>query len=356
MYDFEGLCFHRGLIIQGGMSAMDAGMLALLGKTVTLMENLGFLWLVYTGFELNLWEELREKKTKDELLTKNPDWNHLLLEHWLEQAKIQGLLRRENLNYQLTRLGKAIAVYRNYGLEAMYKEFALYWGPVFTQLPQLITCENDQPRMEGEMENELISRASRSSEPFVWPLLREKCKKENWQKIMDVGCGEGFYLRKFMEEFPGIFGVGIEINPTVVERAQERIKSYQDRLSIECCNIFDCDKPSESYDCCLLNNNIYYFSNEERIELLARVKEWLIPGGRIGILTALRGIDSSLPLIQTHIPQNLMSFFLACHKGFNGLPNEQEMTKLLSDSGFSEIEVIPLPFKVSHYFFASKPR
>lgn len=47
-----------------------------------------------------------------------------------------------------------------------------------------------------------------------------------------------------------------------------------------------------------------------------------------------------------------MSFFLACHKGFEGLPYKQEVRNLLQDSGFREIEVIPLPLKVSHYFFA----
>ena len=43
-----------------------------------------------------------------------------------------------------------------------------------------------------------------------------------------------------------------------------------------------------------------------------------------------------------------MSFFLACHDGFEGLPYETEMIKLLGDAGFVEIEVVPLPFKVSH--------
>lgn len=68
---------------------MDIGMLALLGKTVSLMENLGFMWLVHTGFELNLWESLLEEKTKTQLLAEHSNWDSLLLDHWLEQAKIQ---------------------------------------------------------------------------------------------------------------------------------------------------------------------------------------------------------------------------------------------------------------------------
>jgi len=32
---------------------MKTGIVGLLGKTVSLMENMGFLWLVYSGFELD---------------------------------------------------------------------------------------------------------------------------------------------------------------------------------------------------------------------------------------------------------------------------------------------------------------
>lgn len=331
---------------------METGMLTLLGKTVTLMESLGFLWLIHTGFELDLWKVLREEHSKEELLALNPNWDPILLDHWLEQAKLQNLLQEHKDKYRLSRVGKAIDVYRDYGLEAMYKEFVLYWGPVFAELPSRIEGFTSPVNMESEMENELISRASRASELFVWPVLKGRSEKERWLRILDVGCGEGFYLHKLCNEFSNIQGLGVDINPSVIERAQELALSSGGRLHFECANIFNLTPPPEKYDCCLLNNNIYYFTPEQRIELLRQLKAWLVPGGRIGILTALRGTHSSLPFIQTHIPQNLMSFFLACHEDFQGLPYEQDIIQLLSSTGYREIEVIPLPFKVSHYFFA----
>lgn len=71
---------------------MDIGMPSLLGKTVSLVENLGFKWLVHTGFELNLWECLTEEKTKEQILAEHSNWDLPLLDHWLEQAKTQELL------------------------------------------------------------------------------------------------------------------------------------------------------------------------------------------------------------------------------------------------------------------------
>lgn len=334
---------------------MDTGMLALLGKTVSLMENLGFLWLVYTGFELNLWELLQQGKTKAEILSEKPNWDPLLLDHWLEQAKLQEFLVYNGGNYSLSRMGKAINNYRDYGLEAMYKEFALHWGPCFAQLPNLMTGKSPRAQMESEMENELISRASKSSEPFVWPLLRGKCKKEGWRSILDVGCGEATFLGKLAAEFKDLQGVGLEINESVANRAAAQTEIYQGRVRIEATDVFQFTDTLETYDCCLLNNNIYYFNKDKRIDLLNHLKNLLIPGGQIGILTALRGVTSAFPVFKTHIPQNLMSFFLSCHEGFAGLPSEKEILELLAQTGFTQIEAISLPFKVSHYFFARKP-
>lgn len=339
----------------GGDPPLEIGMLALLGKTVTLMENLGFMWLVHTGFELNLWEGLLEEKSKEKILAENTNWDPLLLDHWLEQARIQELLVIKNGNYQLSKIGKAIHDYRDYGLEAMYKEFALHWGPCFAQLPELMRGEISRVQMEGEMENELISRASKSSEPFVWPLLRGKCEKDRWRNVLDVGCGEAMFLQRLVEEFPRLKGVGLEINPSVANRAAAQTESYQGRIRIVSIDVFEFTDTSGTYDCCLLNNNIYYFSSEKRMKLLNFIKGLLRPGGQIGILTALRGVTPSFQILNTHIPQNLMSFFLSCHEGFEGLPLEKEMLDLLEQTGFTEIEVIPLPFKVSHYFFARKP-
>ncbi|MBP1759218.1 MAG: methylase involved in ubiquinone/menaquinone biosynthesis [Firmicutes bacterium] len=240
---------------------MDIGMLALLGKTVSLMENLGFMWLVHTGFELNLWESLLEEKTKTQLLAEHSNWDSLLLDHWLEQAKIQELLVLKNGNYQLSKVGKAINAYRDYGLEAMYKEFALHWGPCFAQVPDLMRGEIPRVQMELEMEDELISRASQASEPFVWPLLRGKCEKDRWRNVLDVGCGEAVFLRGLVEGFPSLTGVGLEINPSVADRAVAQTESYQGRIRIECTDVFEFTDTLGTYDCCLLNNNIYYFSS-----------------------------------------------------------------------------------------------
>ncbi len=332
---------------------MEAQMLALLGKTINMMEGFSFLWVVTTGLELNLWNALADSKTLAEITTLHPEWDPILLDHWLEQAYCLDLLAKSNGRYHTTKLGRAVETYRDQGLEAMYKEFNLYWSPYFSQLPQLLTGKVEKRALNLELENELISKASLASEPFVWPVLKDKCKASAWRKVLDIGCGEGGYLLRLVNTYPELRGTGIELNPEVAARARERVKSLNSSIEIICCNALELDSGLGKFDICLLNNVIYYFDINQRYQLLTKIKGLLKEGGQVGILCALRGSDYTLRTFRTHIPQNLMSFFLACHHGFQGLPSAEEIKALLNDTGFHNIEFRPLVFNTSYYFFAT---
>lgn len=337
---------------------MDTGMLALLGKSTALMDSLGFLWTVQSGLELNLWSELESPKTLDDLMNLHPDWNKVLLDHWLEQAYLQELLGKTDEHYRITKLGKAVNKYKDHGLQALYTEMVRHWSSGFAALPQLIRNEREKLTLSPDMEEEWIAKASLASEPFVWPFLREKCRKEHWHRVLDLGCGEGLYLQKLTSTFPTLYGVGLELNPAVASRAQQRSAGSGERLHILCADILALTEDNSilaaalgKFDVCLLNNSIYYFTPEQRLTVLDGVKKVLVPGGQLGILSAVRKGEPH-PLFRTHVPQNLMSFYLSCHQGFQGLPTKQEITGLLRSAGYPEVTVSVMPLNTSHYFFA----
>ena len=335
---------------------MKSEMLALLGKTTALMENLGYLWVVCTGYRLNLWQELATEQSLENLLEAHPAWDKILLEHWLDHGCSLGLLSRNNRCYRTSKLGQAVENYRQSGLEALYTELLWHWSPAFACLPGLLTGEKLKEPLSRDMENELISRASLASEPFIWPFLQARCQHEKWQRVLDVGCGEGHYLRKLAARFPSLTGVGIELNAQVAARAQENTAQYAERLNVLQGDIFAVSRElTEPFDVCLLNNNIYYFTPEQRQDLLLRLKALLRPGGRVLIISAIREAESPNRPFRTQVPQNLMSFFLACHSGFQGLPEIDEIKELLEASGYVAIECNPLPLWISHYFAARTP-
>ncbi|MDQ7094492.1 class I SAM-dependent methyltransferase [Desulfosporosinus sp. PR] len=339
---------------------MDVSMLALLAKTTSLMEYLGFLWVVQTGLELDLWTEMETASSLHEVMVLHPGWDETLLEHWLEQAYYLDLLTKREGRFQATKLARAINNYKNLGLQALYKELMGHWAAGFAELPRLITKQREKLKIGSDMEDELISKASMASEPFVWPFLRTKCQKEQWRKVLDLGCGEGRYLKRLADEFPELQGVGLEMNPIVVGRARERVQDCEGRVQILCQDILALGEQENPFlkefgpfDLCLLNNSIYYFSQAQRIELLEKIKGLLVPGGQVGILTAVRQGDP-VRVFRTHLPQNLMSFFLACHQGFEGLPTEQEVTSVLRQTGYRDINISVMPLGTSHYFFAAQ--
>lgn len=53
-------------------------------------------------------------------------------------------------------------------------------------------------------------------------------------------------------------GVGLEINPSVADRAVAQTESYQGRIRIEAIDVFKFTDTLGTYDCCLLNNNILF--------------------------------------------------------------------------------------------------
>jgi len=175
-------------------------------------------------------------------------------------------------------------------------------------------------------------------------------------------------------EFPQLHGVGLEMNPVVALRAQEGVSEFGERIRIFCEDILSLgDQQSRmqtknelsmdgnglldelgTFDLCLLNNSIYYFTQEQRIQLLESIKGLLAPGGQLGILTAVRK-GEPIRIFRTHVPQNLMSFFLAFHQEFQGLPTEQEIVTLLQQTGYTDVNVSVMPMGTSHYFFAKCP-
>ena len=122
-------------------------------------------------------------------------------------------------------------------------------------------------------------------------------------RVLDVGCGWGGALRRFVQR-PGVAGgVGLTLSPAQVEHvaadpipgAEVRLQSWTDHA------------PSERYDAIVSFGAFEHFARDgttgpERIEtyrrFFARCHGWLVPGGRLGLETIAHdgAPDTSRPL------------------------------------------------------------
>lgn len=87
--------------------------------------------------------------------------------------------------------------------------------------------QNAQPWIHAVQNNEIESRTLATNQAIIGAIL-----KKNPQKVLDIGCGEGWLVRELHRS--GIEAHGVDIVPELIEEANKKgggvfqVKSYQD--------------------------------------------------------------------------------------------------------------------------------
>lgn len=110
-------------------------------------------------------------------------------------------------------------------------------------------------------------------------IIDELNKNNNVKKVLDIGCGYGNYI----EEISTLKGiehiVGIERQQVVHEITNEKFKDYK-HIDILNEDIFYTEKDIK-VDVVLLNYILFYFKNEDKVQLFTHVKKFLNEDGYI---------------------------------------------------------------------------
>lgn len=64
-----------------------------------------------------------------------------------------------------------------------------------------------------------------ASRDFYFPLVLDKLAALNVKRVLDIGSGDGEFLRLVCGRFPGAQGVGIDLAPAAVEAGRERVRA-----------------------------------------------------------------------------------------------------------------------------------
>ena len=100
-------------------------------------------------------------------------------------------------------------------------------------------------------------------------------------RVLDAGCGSGVYTAAVLEADPTVRVVGIDLSPSVVQRAREGLAGRGLDRRAELC-VGDVRgwiaSSEERFDLVLLLNDVYYFPPEERVDLYRVLGKALIPG------------------------------------------------------------------------------
>ena len=135
-----------------------------------------------------------------------------------------GLFDRTDGGYTFSEKGRTILQTLRGWIELTYG-----YDEVFVNLEDLLR----KKRTYGEdmyRRPDYVARGSGEMEDLLFfPLAIDEVKTAQYGHVLDLGCGDGTFLRKMCSRLPGVNGTGIDLAPLAVEQGNQ--KAAQEGLS-----------------------------------------------------------------------------------------------------------------------------
>jgi ubiquinone/menaquinone biosynthesis C-methylase UbiE len=104
-------------------------------------------------------------------------------------------------------------------------------------------------------------------------------------KVLDVGCGDGFYTRLLAERFaPTCRVIGLDVDPNYLQVAREQMESHPAPCAVEFVQGDLANLPPQCRDCDLVWCAQSLYSLPEPVAALRQMAAALKPGGIVGVL------------------------------------------------------------------------
>jgi len=311
-----------------------------LGK---LVESYAQIYLLRTGLRLGLFEALRTPHAARELaerlgLAKD------LVAAWLHALHAQDLVRCEDDRYQLGDFLRRLLDGSNAkALQAMLEQTAESYGPRLFRLPELMKGA-ERPFFGSPEEAARTAAASRLVESRALRALASVPGAQDARRVLDIGCGYGTYLSRWLAHHRDAHGLGIELDPAIADEARRHLRELEvsRRGEILVGDFMNVELPQRTFDLILLNNNLYYFPPAEHGALFRRVFERLATGGIFALQTRVLVDNGVARLFGAASGNAVFDLVLRSHRNLYGLPDREDIHRSLREVGFAETGEVPI--------------
>ncbi len=317
--------------------------------------------LLGIGARTGLFEALAQPKTAKQLaqtLPLAPD----LLQAWLRAAASHGLVRvvrERDRAYQVDGLAKwLIEASDSESLLALLEETIAGYGPLFERMPDLMR-DGERPDFGSSTENRRAAEVAQRVERQAIAALRRIPGVRGARRLLDIGCGYGGYLVRFLRRYRDAHGVGIERDAEVAEIAARNLEAadLSRRSEIRIGDFMTMNLAAGSHDLILLNNNLHYIAPNLHGALFERIRSRLDPGGLLAIQTAVVSDRMASRWLGLSSQAAVFDLYLRAHDNLYGLPDLGELRAGLLAAGFETVaEVAFLPGGAARYVWARAPR
>ena len=172
---------------------------------------------------------------------------------------------------------------------------------------------------------------------FSVPPVRAVTRHESPQRVLDIGCGSGAYLRHMLEAAPTATGLGIDRDAGAIRVASDLLDPLraEGRCELRQGDIAELAEELGDFNLVTLLNNIYYWPPERRSETLRTIRTVIAPDGVLMLATATT---------HGHAFNRHLDLMVRVNTSSHPLPTRDEISVDLADAGYVDIETVqPLP-------------
>ncbi|KPL60498.1 class I SAM-dependent methyltransferase [Rossellomorea vietnamensis] len=299
-------------------------------------KNVPFLysWHAYVGYEMDLFEKFTKPASIQEVaVAQNIEMD--LLEQWVEVGiSIKHLKRVEDMKVTTRNRWKLPTSKKDpHSSGILLKEMMELHIPALLSYPQLLRNQTKQ-HFNSDVHGSTVAKTSILLERFAFPKVQKAIKKYNADSILDLGCGEGGYVKRIGERYPDKKMVGIEIHEAVAKAAEQSLKDFEN-IEIHCGDLHEYE-PEQRFDMIMANNLFHYIDPSERLKFFEKASAWL---GSEGVFFVLTPMQKSKHGKQFSSAFN--SFFMT-FQNLYPIPSQKEMETLAGKTHFKVESVEPI--------------
>ena len=146
--------------------------------------------------------------------------NAPLLAALCDTLYIRGFLRKDETRYSLDSKGRFLM---NTDLIRGWFDLAYGYENVLNNLEPLLRGEIEYGKDLKRDGRYVATGSGLISTSFYFPLVTDKVEQGNYRRVLDIGCGDGTFLRYLCGKLPGVEGVGVDLSPEAVAAGEEQL-------------------------------------------------------------------------------------------------------------------------------------
>lgn len=253
------------------------------------------------------------------------------LARWLDTGvRLRELGATTDGCYRLRSLRARVLACLDYDtLGAGLEEVLRYHVQVLLDGPAML--QNGKLWSLSDQDGTVIARSTRVIQPLVENALEAELDACQPVRLLEIGCGSGIYVQRAALMNPNLTALAIDMQADVVALAQRNIVAWglDNRVEVRQGDLRELDLQPQ-FDLITLHNNIYYFAEDMRVEMLRKARSLLAPSGKLLLTSPCQGGPISLHMVNLCLE----------YADFGGpLPIAEHLAEQIRSAGFVNVKV-----------------